>query len=288
MKPRHLALTGIGLSLMLLNIGCSKSTQPSPERLFLQGPPPPAGYTRVRVGLATIYPPLAFKENGQIKGVEADLAGLLATDSALDIRIIETPWEEVIPALEEGRIDVIMSGMSITEERKQLVSFTEPYMRVGQMCLIRAADIAHLAEPSVLLSGRWRIGFINNTTGEFFAREKLPRSEKFGFDSIEQGVAALHSKKIDYFIHDAPTIWRLTTDPAYQDDSLLGLFSPLTEEYLAWAVRKSDTALGDFLSAKISQWKADGRLQDVLDRWIRLRVELRPPHLSQPELGTIR
>jgi polar amino acid transport system substrate-binding protein len=272
MNRRSSVLLGTGfLSLMLLLAGCGIT-----KRATREAPSPATGLSRIRVGLATNYPPLAFRQNGSIKGIEPDLARQLSDDSGLDVTIVEVAWEKLIPALRDGQIDVIMSGMSITEERGELVSFAEPYLRVGQMSLIRAEDIADLAEPSVMFSKAWRVGFMNNTTGEFFAREHLPRSELVGFDSIEAGIAALHAKRIDYFIHDAPTIWRITLDLETRDDALLALFNPLTEEYLAWAVRKSDTELLGLLSTHISQWKQSGQLQRILNRWIPVRVELRP------------
>jgi ABC-type amino acid transport substrate-binding protein len=266
--------------LVLLLAGCGFTRQATREVAS-----PATGLSRIRVGLATNYPPVAFKENGSIKGIEPDLARQLSDDSGLDVSLVEMAWDKLIPALRDGQIDVIMSGMSITEERTKLVSFAEPYLRVGQMSLIRAEDIADLAEPSVLFSKSWRVGFMNNTTGEFFARGNLPRSELVGFDSIEAGIAALHAKRIDYFIHDAPTIWRITLDLKTRDDALLALFNPLTEEYLAWAARKSDTALLELLSTYISQWKRNGRLQQILNRWIPVRVELRPAGTVNTPIG---
>jgi ABC-type amino acid transport substrate-binding protein len=240
-------------------------------------PLPDSGYATLRVGVATNYPPLAFAQDGKIRGIEPDFVRQLSEDTGIAATIVELPWEGLIDALRDERIDVIMSGMSMTRARSRLVAFVEPYMRVGQMCLIRADDIARLASPTVLFTRPWRVGFINGTTGELFAQKALPKATRIGFDTIEDGVAALHAKRIDYFIHDAPTIWRVTTDPVFRDDALLGLYQPLTEEYLAWAVRQDDEALLRFLDAVVQRWKDDGTLHRIIDRWIRVRLELRPP-----------
>ena len=263
----------------------SRSSSPSPAPAL---PPLPAsGYKKLRIGLATNYPPLAFEQEGKVRGIEVDFARQLRADTHIDTEIVTLPWEDLIPALQSDRIDVIMSGMSMTKSRARQVTFIRPYMRVGQMCLIRAEDISRLASAGELFRRRWKIGFINGTTGEYFARKELRRSSLTGFDSIPDGVAALHDQRIDYFIHDAPTIWRITTDPVYRDDQLLGLFQRLTDEYLAWAIRKDDVRLKAFLDTVIKRWKANGTLQRVIDRWIKVRLELRPADALQGESGSI-
>jgi ABC-type amino acid transport substrate-binding protein len=231
----------------------------------------------LRVGLATNYPPLAFEEDGEIRGVEVDLARQLGVDLKVKIRIREFPWEGLIAALLAGEIDVIMSGMSVTPERSQVVSFTEPYLRVGQMAVIRTRDIARLATPNALFAHAWRVGFVSGTTGALFAQQTLSLSELVGFKSVDAGVEALRAGRIDYFLHDAPTIWRLTNDPFSAEQGLLGLYTPLTEEYLAWAVRPADEELRQRLNAQIRRWEQNGVLETILSHWIRVRIELKPP-----------
>jgi ABC-type amino acid transport substrate-binding protein len=78
----------------------------------------------LRVGMAPNYPPLAFKQNGKLKGIEVDFAKRLRSALNRKVEIVETEWEELGPALEAKKIDMVMSGTSITEERKEKVNFT--------------------------------------------------------------------------------------------------------------------------------------------------------------------
>ena len=94
----------------------------------------------LRIGITPDYPPLIFKTGEEIKGAEADFGNLLAKELKRKAQFIELPWEELIPALIGGKIDIIMSGMSITDARKVRVDFTEPYMKSGLMALMRAED----------------------------------------------------------------------------------------------------------------------------------------------------
>ena len=178
---------------------------------------------------------------------------------------------DLIPALIAGRIDVIMSGMSVTPRRRALVRFSEPYLRVGQMALIRSAELSARAERGLIDSPATRIGFRPGTTGEEYLRSVIRQAQLAPLGSIEEGVQALREKRIDYLVHDAPTIWRIVGGFLSSETELIGLYRPLTDEQLAWGVRKDDAALAKQLDAALAQWRTDGRLDLVLDSWIRVR-----------------
>jgi len=95
----------------------------------------------LRIGTSASYPPLTFRQDGELQGVEVDLARAVGEDLKVKTDVVEMPWEELIAALNDNRIDVIMSGMSVTDERSTRVLFTDPYMKIGQMALIRSADL---------------------------------------------------------------------------------------------------------------------------------------------------
>lgn len=234
---------------------------------------PPSGVPNpLRVGVTPNYPPLAFKENGRIVGIEADLAAQLGTDFGVKIEFVETPWEQLPTALDEGRIDVVMSGASVTDRRKELVLFTDPYLEVGQMVLVRRKDEARLSAPGALASSGVRVGVVNRTTGEQYAKENLDNATLVSFADVDAGIAALRKGDIDAFVHDAPTVWSTVGRPLNEDEELAGLYRPLTHEYLAWAVKKEGgEALRDFLNAALVRWRSDGTLERVTTRWIPVR-----------------
>jgi ABC-type amino acid transport substrate-binding protein len=225
----------------------------------------------LRVAIAPIYPPLAFKDDGALAGVEPDFARRLGERLGRPVIFIELPWEELLPALGDGRADVVMSGMSMTAERARRARFIEPYLRVGQMALVRAADYDRLAAPGALDRAGVRVGFLRATTSEAYADAALAAATRQGFDDTDAGVAALRGGRIDAWIQDAPGIWRLTGGFLSDEKQLRGLFRPLTEEHLAWAVRPDDAALGDVLDATVRAWQADGTRDDVIDDWITVR-----------------
>lgn len=227
---------------------------------------PPA---ELRVGISPNYPPIAFEQDGKIVGVEADLAAKLGKELPTKITLVKTEWDELWPALRDGKVDVVMSGVSITERRSERVRFTDPYLRVGQMALVRKKDMTKLNDVAAMNTPQRKIGVEKNTTGEAYAHRHLDKATVVSFDSVDMGIAAVRSGEVDVFIHDAPTVWRVVGRPPKEDPELIGIYKPLTDEYLAWAVRKDDApTLGALLDAKIDEWTQNGQLQAVIDSWI--------------------
>ena len=87
------------------------------------------------------------------------------------------------------------------------------------------------------------------------------------------GLRSLRAERIDYFIHDAPTIWRIAGDLRHRD--LHGLYRPLTEEEIAWAVARDDDQLRALLDATVEHWKREGLIDPIVQRWIPVRVTTR-------------
>jgi polar amino acid transport system substrate-binding protein len=220
----------------------------------------------LRVGIAPNYPPLIFKQGQEIKGLEADMAAAVGQHFNVPVVYVEKQFNQLIRALNEGEIDIIMSGMSITKQRGLVVQFTEPYTHVGQIALVRKQDKNRFYPPKkAIYENALRVGYESGTTGMTFAVNTLLMAELVKFDSADDGLAALRSGEIAAFIHDSPTAWRITSDPS---SNLVILTDPLTDEPLAWAIRKDDPALLRELNALMKDWKKSGKMQQILDRWI--------------------
>ncbi len=226
----------------------------------------------LKVGIAPDYPPIAFKEKGKLLGIEVDMAKKLAYDLNVRIIFVELPRDELIPALTENRIDVIMSGMSITPERQRQVEFIQPYLQIGQMGLIRKNDIARFANRQLILRTDQRVGYLPKTTSEEFVRKSMRNAQYVPEQSVDAAVADLRNGNIDIFIHDAPTIWLIAGN--IHEQQLIGLFWRLTDESLAWAVRPSDTDLQQQLNAVIVKWRKKGVLRAILNKWIKLQIDV--------------
>lgn len=227
----------------------------------------------LRVGVVPTHPPVVFEHDGELMGIEVDLARALGDRLGRRIEFVRVDEAEPLAPLERGEVDVVMNGLSITPERESRVLFAAPYMQAGQLAVIRSADLGRFGRVYTLRRPGARVGFEYGTSGERFVATELARADGFGFDDVESGIRSLRAERIDFFIHDAPTIWRLAGDPAQRD--LHGLYQLLTHEEIAWAVRRDDGALKARLDAVVAAWQQDGRIEQIVDRWIPVRVTVR-------------
>ena len=227
----------------------------------------------LRVALSPDYPPLAFKEDGKLVGIEVANAHEVARILGRDLQFVEMPMQGFIPALEAGRVDVVMSGFSITAERQGQVAFVQPFMEVGQMAIIRVDDAGRFAQPRALYLAGLRIGVEPGTTGEAYVREHFDQAVIQNYADPAQAFAALRAGATDVYVHDAPTSWGLAASK--EDQDLLSLYRPLTSESMAWAVRKDSVVLLGQLNAALEELQANGRLRVIQNYWIPIKVQVR-------------
>jgi polar amino acid transport system substrate-binding protein len=232
-----------------------------------------AALADLKVGVSGDYPPLIYKQDGRLVGIEADSVKAIGDILGQQMTMVEMPFENLIPALKAGEIDVIMSGMSITPERSEQVAFVEPYMEIGQMAIMSTEKVGLFSKPWSIYGEGVRIGVEPGTTGAAFAQEKLTDAEIHFYTDSAAAFAGLRNDEVDLYVHDAPTSWQLATSP--QDGDLISLYQPLTEEHLAWAVRKDDQALLAELNLALRTIKGNGTLRYILNRWIPVTVEVR-------------
>ena len=230
-----------------------------------QSPPVAANPAILRVGITPNAPPMIFKEGGQVVGVEAELAQALGRESGRQVVFVELKWEDLIDALAENKVDVIMSSMSITPARKYRIAFTNPYLRVGQMALVRSED-KYKFTMDLAGTAKRGIGVERGTTAESLLRQEFPRAKVKYFHSGDDAAAALASRSVDVFVSDSPMIWYL--GGRYESKGLTVAPMLLTEEYLGWGVRRADDGLLEAANAFLQKSQANGELNRILRRWM--------------------
>jgi len=223
------------------------------------------GSTVLRVGVTPTYPPIVFKQGPQLAGVEVDLASQLGPRLHRTVQFIELGWDEQIPALVAGTIDIIMSGMSITQARQVRIAFTQSYLQTGLFAGFRAQDKARYASRESILNASGTVGVIEGTTGDVFVQRNMPYARRVAFSQASDAARGLRQLTIDLFLHDGPSIaWQVSTYEA----ELAAFPQPLTQESLAWGVRRDDTELLLQVNAVLAEWKGDGTLNRILGKWL--------------------
>jgi ABC-type amino acid transport substrate-binding protein len=221
----------------------------------------------LRVGVTPVFPPVIYKEDGKIIGVEADLARVLGAELGRPVQFVELDWEDQIPALTEGRTDIIMSGMSITPARQLRITFAKPYLVTGQMALVRREDAYRyaLGFPS---RPEGPVGVVRATTGDFLVQQEFPNIKRKEYSSSEAAAKALMKKRVNLFICDAPTIWWLAG--LHEADGLVGVPFLLSQEQLAWGVTRANTDLLDQVNRAQDKLQQEGQISRIVKRWIPL------------------
>ena len=225
----------------------------------------------LRVGVTSTYPPIIFRQGGQIAGAEADLARLLGARLGRPVYFVEVPWDQQIESLMAGKTDIIMSGMSVTDARAVRIAFTEPYLEGGLMAAVRTEDARQYGSREALLQTSATVGVIERTTGDVFVQQSFPNARRVALSIASDGALALRRRTIDVFVHDGPSIaWLVSANEA----DLAGIWQPLNRESLAWGIRRDDPQLLAKVNEILRTWKQDGTLSDVLVRWL--------PYLRRP------
>lgn len=221
----------------------------------------------LRVGLATNAPPFAFKRADSVDGLEVDFARQLSVYLGRTVELVELPWKELLPSLEKGEIDVIMSGMTITQKRSLRVNFSKPYMRSGQILLVRRSDAGKFSMGFDNLMGtKPRIGTIAETNGDALITRIITRPDLTRYKKSELAVQALAKGEIDVFFHDAPII--LYFAAGKPELKLTPILKLANEEYLGWAVSKDNPELLAQLNGFLDAKKEDGGLRQTVKNWV--------------------
>jgi polar amino acid transport system substrate-binding protein len=254
------------LSLLIVLLLLAACVQPRPQK---DDTVAEKGKTAVlKVGVSPTAPPLVFLGKNGITGLEAEMARGIAKMGNRELHLVNLDWDEQINALEDGQIDIIMSGMSITKMRNYRIAFTKPYLVTGQVSLVRRPDLRRFGSgTSDLMNPNLRIGTVKGTTGQLFIEQTIHLSGKQStYSTAEKGVAALLENDIDVFVYDLPMNFYFAAQN--ESNGLAPVVVPMTREHLAWGVRKDDPETLQLANAYLESIQQSGQLQEMILRWI--------------------
>ena len=230
-----------------------------------QSPPVAANPAILRVGITPNAPPMIFKQGTQIVGIDAELAQALGRDLGRRVVFVEFKWKDLIDGLVEDKVDIVMSSLSITPARQYRIAFTNPYLKVGQMALVRSEDKYKFVSNLAAAATRG-VGVERGTTAESLVRQEFPRARVKYFSSGEAAAAALAGRNLDLFIGDSPLIWYLAG--SHESQGLMVAPMVFSEEYLGWGVRRTDDQLREAANAFLQKSADNGDLARILQRWM--------------------
>ncbi len=218
----------------------------------------------VRIGTEGAYPPYNFiNDANELAGFEIDLANAICERAALTCTVVQNDWDSIIPNLVSGNYDVIMAGMSITDERKQVISFTQDYFPPTDSAYLGlSADVDVTTGVVAAQTATIQAGYVAETGATLLE-----------YATPEETVAAVRSGAADAVFADYDYLAPLAA-ASNGELTFVGDRVPLGGGVGA-GFRQSDSDLMAKFDAAIAEMKADGSLNALLAEWFQDRDE--PP-----------
>jgi polar amino acid transport system substrate-binding protein len=218
------------------------------------------------VGTAGNMPPLNMTtKEGEIIGMEADLARYMADAMGVTLRFEPMPFAELLPALEAGKVDMVMSSMTIIPERNLKVAFVGPYFISGKAFLTKAQTIASVEDASDINSPDFTLAALKGSTSQLFVEEAMPKAQFVATKDYDEAVDMVIQGEVDALVADYPICLVSLLRNPYED--LVSVITPLTYEPIGIAIPANDPLLVNWLDNILTMLKGSGELEDLEDHW---------------------
>src|SRR5690625_362373 len=218
-----------------------------------------------RVGIDITFPPFEFEEDGAYKGIDIDVIRAIGEEEGFDVEIQPMEFKTIIPSLLSGQLDIGMGGMSITEERKEKVDFSEPYYD-SHLTMVVAEDNDDITSPDDL-EGKTVTGK-KGTTGGLYAEEIAEKmnAELRLFDSSPDMFQEVANGNSDVFFEDEPVIaYGIKQNPDY---GLKIVGEPLNDTKAGIAVKKGNTELLEKINSGLQKIKDNGTYDEIIETYV--------------------
>ncbi|MDX2455800.1 transporter substrate-binding domain-containing protein [Desulfosarcina sp.] len=256
MKKTVLAV--VLLSVLALFMAVTVSAGPTMDRILKTG--------ELVIGTSGAQPPMtAISQKGEIIGLDADIARSMAAALEVKVKFKILPFADLLPALEAGQVDMILSSMTITPTRNRKVVFVGPYLVSGKGILTLSNRFATLQQATGLNAPEVNIAALKDSTSQKYTETLMPEAKLIPIDSYDQGIDLLLKKKVDVVVADYP--FCALTAYRYQDKGLLAGKAPLSFEPLGIAMPE-DTLLVNWVQNFLILLQGNGQLPEMHKKWL--------------------
>lgn len=219
----------------------------------------------LRVGISGSQPPLnATTKAGEIIGLDADISRLIAGNMGVKAKFVTLPFPDLLPALEAGKVDIVLSSMTMTPDRNLKVAFVGPYFISGKGVLTKTQTVASMSDAEGLNKPQFRLAALKDSTSQVFVERAAPSAKLVTTKTYDEALDMLFQDKIDALIADYP--FCAVSAMRFQDKGLTAGQARLTFEPLGIAVPE-DTLLINFLRNFMGVLEGSGALKKLSERW---------------------
>ena len=205
------------------------------------------------------FPPYEFHEGDDVVGIDADIARAIGEEMGMEVKIEDMAFDSIIPAVTSGKADFGAAGMTVTEDRKKNVDFTDTYATATQVIIVKeGSDIAGPDD----VTGK-KIGVQLGTTGDIYA-DDIEDAEVERYNKGFEAVQALTQDKIDAVVIDGEPAKEFVAEA----DGLKILDEAFTEEEYAIAVAKDNDDLLKKMNEALASLKESGKIDEIVAKYI--------------------
>ena len=217
------------------------------------------------VGITGAQPPLNVKnKDGKVIGFDADIAELMAVNMGVKIKFATMPFPDLLAALEAGKVDMVLSGMTMTLKRNLSVAFVGPYYISGKGILTKAQSIGAIQQAEGLNNPEFKVAALQKSTSQTFVEQAAPKAKVVPTKSYDEAIEMLLKDQVNALVADYP--FCAFSAFRYQDKGLVAGQSKFTVEPLGIAVHE-DTLLINWLGNFLNMLEASGQMKMLNKRW---------------------
>ncbi|MDZ7695862.1 MAG: transporter substrate-binding domain-containing protein [Deltaproteobacteria bacterium] len=218
------------------------------------------------VGTAASMPPLNMTtKEGDVIGLEMDLAQRMSEEMGVKVEFKTMPFAELLSTLEAGGVDMVLSDVTITGKRNMKVAFVGPYFISGKTFLTTEKWAASAKEPEEVNSPSTRLTALRASTSQEFVEESFPKATLMLADDYDGAVKMVLDGKADAMIADYPIC--LLSVIRYPKHNLFSVVPPYTYEPIGIAIQKGDPLLVNWLENFLNTLSSSGELKQLRDKW---------------------
>ena len=220
------------------------------------------------VGTAASMPPLNMTtKDGQIIGMEADIARYFANGMGVKLSLKPIRFNNLLTALGKGQVDMVLSAMTITPQRNLTVAFVGPYFASGKSILTKKANVESVDEIEKMNNPEKVLVALKGSTSQAFVEKLMPKAKLVLSGDYDQAVAMVKNDKAIAMVADYPicflSVYR------YPDGGLATLSKPISYEPIGVALPASDPLLVNWVQNALSFFEKTGELDALTQRWFR-------------------
>ena len=213
------------------------------------------------------FPPYEYYDGDAIVGIDVEVAQAIAEKLGMELEVTDIAFDSIIPGIQTGKYDMGMAGMTVTDERKEQVSFSDSYATGVQVVIVRDGSAITSVDDLLADGANTVVGTQAGTTGFLYATSDI---EEAGLGTVKSfgkttdAVEALKNGQVDCVILDNEPAKALVA----ANEGLHILDTEYAVEDYAIAIAKENTALLEKVNNALSELKADGTLQSIIDKYI--------------------